>query len=550
MWLTIKKLLAQLLFWIYDFIDMIHEVFRALAGLDNVDGDKNLLDIFVDHTVGGKVIFSLAVVGAIIAVTCGVAKIILEIIRYKVGGEHQSHSRTIGLTFGAVVGSIICVIFVLLFIAVSNMLLRSVDAVLAPAEGQKFSQNLFDLSVEETYQIDYSNPLTRPVPKTDENGNYVQKVDGSGNPVTDAEGNPVWEEVEETYFDYYYVKDANGNPVLENGKKVYISQSGYKEGVSAKDIDVSSMSVNKVFGKHKTIMGWEFESLSYSEQPMVDLESFNFLTAYLVAVIMLISLIWICFGLVKRLYDIIVLIFMMPLICGTIPLDEGARFKAWRETFISKVLLVFGAVIAINVFFQIAPIISTLDLSAVNASKIVQRIIQMFLYMGGALCISASQALIARVLGTSADESRELAQSARTILTGATLGIGGMVGAKNIVFGGYNKYGRHRRGIIPTIFHGRSGGGANGGNVGGMGGNTGAGTPGTLAKPGNVNSVSHYAGKGLGGGRDMNMINRVLGAVPQTGTVGTGNKAAQPVNTGALPSTKKPTAFRDNTKRN
>lgn len=464
-WIEFKKLLAQLLFWLYDFLDLIGDIFRVLAGLETVgytsegtETEMSILDAFIRHTVAAKVIFGLVLISVVIACVCGIVKTVKGVIRIKTEGQAYSHTATLGQTFLAILSSMVCILLVFLFISFSSMLLQQVNGITSQNIGTtKLSQQLFNLSVESTYEIDYDNPQYEYVIKVDENGMPVQKTDADGNLVwlhdefgnwIDEKGNYVDEDHKvpdyemTTEIKYDYKKDANGN---------YEIKPGYRDGKGASDIDFAKMPVDEVFGIHFKVFGRESKHLGYMVKPMVEMESFNLFTAFLVAIVMLISMIMICLGMVKRLYDIVVLIFMMPLVCGSIPLDDGARFRAWREVFMSKVFLVFGAVIAINVFFQISPIIEFLNFHTISGIGLVQDIVKMFLYMGGALCINASQTLIARVLGTSADESRELTQSFRTIMGGASIGAGGIVGAKNMTFGGYNKYGRHRTGLIPGI---------------------------------------------------------------------------------------------------
>lgn len=223
------------------------------------------------------------------------------------------------------------------------------------------------------------------------------------------------------------------------------------------------MSPDQVFGVHnKDWIGlFEQADQGYSQQPMVRLDAFNLFTAYLVAVIMLISMFMLSVGLVKRIYDIIVLVICMPLVCGTIPLDDGARFRAWRETFMSKVLIAFGAVIALNVFFMIAGFIMgpAFDLTyLINEgvlSSFAVSVFKMLLLLGGALCMNSSQTLIARILGTSADEGREAMQSFALITSGVRMAAVGALGVSRVaagmgrgLFGGTNRYGRERTGIF------------------------------------------------------------------------------------------------------
>lgn len=474
MWIAIKKLFAQLLFWLYDFIDLVGDTFRVLIGLDPVQVNEatgathssTLLDEFVSHTIFSQVLFSLILAGIVIAMIAGIVKTICNVVKYKTGGENKSHAATIGNTFVAIIGTVACLFFVSVFMLFSNKLIYAVDVITRPnvAEGTKYSSILFDLSVEETYEIDYNNLILgeekikvdeygRPIQQTDADGNPKYKtdpdtglyVDENGDPVDQNDPNawiPLYEtERGESYYDYKRGED--GKP---------ISINGYREGYSVANINISSQSVTTIFGRHASLLGgFESEWMPYIVSPMVELEAFNLFTAFLVAIIIIISFIHIGIGLVKRLYDVVVLIFMLPLICGTIPLDDGARFKAWRDMFVSKMLLALGAVIAINVFFQIMPLIGMIDFPTITTNKTLQRILKLFLIGGGALCVNSAQSLISRVLGTSADESREMAQSRGVIMSGAMSGVGMIVGTKNILFGGYNRYGRPRTGIFQML---------------------------------------------------------------------------------------------------
>lgn len=138
------------------------------------------------------------------------------------------------------------------------------------------------------------------------------------------------------------------------------------------------------------------------------------------------------------------------------------------------------------------------------------------------MCINGSQTLIARILGTSADESREAMQSFAMITSGVRLGVMGAIGAgrlalgaKNVVFGGTNRYGRQRTGILPMIFRGansigervggnnyinsRGGafmrtlgrmGGRNGGYASAGANSNGGGSSGGIAQPGTIGGIS------------------------------------------------------------
>lgn len=468
-----QKILSQLLFWIYDFVDTVGALFNIFTGTQKVtskeEGSKSLLEVFVDSAISTKVLLGLVLITIIIAGACVGVKTVKNVIKMKAGGEASSHVATVGQGFIAVLSSVACIFFVVLFIAFSTMLLNMVHTTLSDGKDLTLSQNLFALSVEQSYVLDESELKERYTDYYNDYGERVQDTDDNGEPLweTNENGEMVekWKQVIEYYYDYK--KNPDGTYATETG---WCKKGKDVEGntiyYTAKDI-TWSMSPDEVFGVHKkNMLGLEQADKGYTVQPMVRLDSFNLFTAYLVAVLMVISLFLLSVGLVKRLYDIIVLIICMPLVCGTIPLDDGARFRAWRETFMSKVLVAFGAVIAINVFLMIGDYILGLKFAMVlkyltdegilNAVSSV--IFKMLLLVGGALCINGCQVLIARIMGTSADESREAMQTLATITSAVRLGAGGLLGAarvalgaggmgKRALFGGQNRYGRQTTGI-------------------------------------------------------------------------------------------------------
>ena len=88
---------------------------------------------------------------------------------------------------------------------------------------------------------------------------------------------------------------------------------------------------------------------------------------------------------------------------------------------------------------------------SLGMSSFANSMFKTFLLIGGALSISGGQLLVARVMGTSAEEGREMANSARTLMAGIGAAAGIARGAKNVLVGGQNKYGRQRQGLIPSL---------------------------------------------------------------------------------------------------
>lgn len=452
MGIAIQKLFAQLLFWLYDFLDAVFETFQVLAGLHPVSydgGEMSLINIFLTHNTVTQVFLSIFLISIIIVAICTIIRVVTTIINVK-GGERKSHAKTIGQGFGAIITSLVMAVLMITFIVGSNSILQLVQKSFNSSyENLKFSQMLFGMSVESSYQYDYDTPTWSPTYIVGENGEKVPIVDkNTGLPVLDKDGNPTYE----------MQRDENGNIIYEESYKIKVDEDGnpilsggWQENYTAKDINFSAHSPDDVFGIHKKTLGiFEDGDKNYTKKPMVDLEAFNFFTAYLVVVIMLVVIIWSMLGLVKRVFDLIFLLLALPFVSATIPLDDGAKFKTWRDTVVSKVVLAFGVVFSINIFLLMLPIIDGIDFVALGWDAWVASIFKMFLIMGGALAINGGQILAARLVGSDASESREMTQAARA-LVGGTMAAGGILrGAKNLAVGGQNKYGRQTRGVLPV----------------------------------------------------------------------------------------------------
>lgn len=138
--------------------------------------------------------------------------------------------------------------------------------------------------------------------------------------------------------------------------------------------------------------------------------TYNWALAYIAAIVLIIVLFVSALSLAKRVFDIIFLFFSMPFPIATMPSDDGARFKLWKDTMISKVILAYGTVIAVNLFLLVLPLITSITFSVNN---VVNCVAQLIFIIGGAVSIYGAQLLFARLFGTSAEESREMMNAFR-----------------------------------------------------------------------------------------------------------------------------------------
>ena len=498
----IQKLFAGLLFLLFSLLDGLQDIFKILCGLPTTDSNgteySSITDIFLGDNIILKAFVWIFIISIfVIGIACFVS-VIKSIIAS--GEKRKPHLKTVGQGFGAMLTSLVMAIVMLVGITVSNGILAYVDLATSPNNGKEeltISQNIFSACVEgDKYTQDFSKPKYGYV--YDEHGNVVFETDVYGNTlyalaetvetnekIFDEEGNPIGyrcetkldehgnvvfkltypegtTEEEKKYLPGSYVLASEGDefaypaPLRKIvGYEFMLTSTPWwekSEGVlwRVSDINFSQTSVDQVFGVRQKDWPGIFENSSarYTSNPMIEFGAFNMLVAYIAVIILVISFGYSMLGLVKRLYDFVMLFLMLPLISATIPLDDGARFKAWREAVVSKVVLAYGAVLSVNIFTLLMPTILSLTFFG---SGFINSLFRLFLLIGGGLAINGGQLLMARVMGTSAEENREMANSARALMTGGMAAAGGIGAVGRLAFGGTNRYGKQVSGIIPGV---------------------------------------------------------------------------------------------------
>ncbi len=171
-------------------------------------------------------------------------------------------------------------------------------------------------------------------------------------------------------------------------------------GYSISGVDITSHSVGDIFGSYNAAF-FGIWPKSWKCNGMVNPNTFMYLPALIAGVALLIALIISILNLAKRIYEIIFLYFCMPVSMSTLPLDDGAKFKNWREMFITKIILAYGAVLSVNIFVLLLPIIQHMQVQ--GASGFANSIFVIFMIIGGALIIPAGQTLFARLFGQADD---------------------------------------------------------------------------------------------------------------------------------------------------
>lgn len=170
-------------------------------------------------------------------------------------------------------------------------------------------------------------------------------------------------------------------------------------GFSAAEFDVSSVSVRNILGDYNTAL-WVWPT-SWKCNGMVNPNTFLYLPALIASIALGIALLVAILNLAKRVFEIVFLYLVMPLSMSTLAADDGARCKVWRETFVTKIVLAYGAVFSINIFVLILPLLAQIHVDGV--SDFGNTVFLIFMIVGGAMVIPAGMGLFARLFGQGED---------------------------------------------------------------------------------------------------------------------------------------------------
>ena len=169
-------------------------------------------------------------------------------------------------------------------------------------------------------------------------------------------------------------------------------------GYSVSEFDISRLGVKEIFGDYTT--GFVFPD-KWKYNGMVNPDKFLYLPSLIAGVARAIALVVAILNLAKRVYEIIFMYFVMPMSMSTLPLDDGARFKTWRETFITKIVIAYGTVFSVNIFVLLLPLITRMRIDEISGFG--NSMFLIFMIVGGAMVIPAGQALFCKLFGQADD---------------------------------------------------------------------------------------------------------------------------------------------------
>ena len=188
---------------------------------------------------------------------------------------------------------------------------------------------------------------------------------------------------------------------------------------------------------------------SYMDKNLVkecfEYSNFDYFTGYVVSLFLVVILAMTAIIFIQRIFEVLVLYVVSPFFVSTMPLDDGEKFKKWKELFVGKIFSGYGSVLAMKIYLILVPIImsNAITWGGSGTSKEAAYLIKMIFLIGGAWATTKIGSMITTLIsfqaGTAERETSAMVGAlagraiSGTIVGGARMlgsGIGSMFGSK------------------------------------------------------------------------------------------------------------------------
>jgi len=140
---------------------------------------------------------------------------------------------------------------------------------------------------------------------------------------------------------------------------------------------------------------------------------------------------------IQRIFDIIFLYLISPISVSTIPLDDGNRFRIWKEMLVAKILSAYGIILSMNLFFIMMPQIQAITFFNDSFKN---GLMQILFLIGGSFAITKANLVVAQLTGNKAgnNETAQMIANMRTAGNITKLGFTTALTGVGVVLGGTN----------------------------------------------------------------------------------------------------------------
>ena len=419
--LKIVYLITQCFVWLIDFLQII---FRKLAGVDtyfikkssSTQYEKMEGDIIL-NLITDKRIYSVFIGIVLLSVVLLFVTTIVAIIRseYATEGAQNSKGKIIGKSIKGLFSFVLVPITLLLGLVVSNALLNALDGVTSNSTSTTYistdgtnKQNVtsqrptVNLYFFDSKGTDANNPSTGvfQLNSTSIGGLIFESTMYNANRQR-IDNTFLGETNEDKYglrFGGVFVDDntssvSDSSAVTAADKIDMYFANGYY--VSENRLNYEQL---KSDPKYRPIVGeWDDGFFTGAPNDMYRFNRYNprqvsmyyklgtltwFFLQWIAIVTILPAMISLCFALIRRIFEVIILFIISPPIAALIPLDNGEALKKWRVRTVGVVIEAYSCVVLFNLLFLLIPLIQQVNLFH-SELKFINMIVNLLIICGG-----------------------------------------------------------------------------------------------------------------------------------------------------------------------
>ena len=455
---TIYKLLYYLAVGCCWIINLLYSMFEVMAGLSKVsyDGDFDyLINIFFSNTTVSKIYWGMALIGLTVGFAFAIAAVIKKLFDTS-DKEKRSYGQILTGLFKSALTILCMSLIITMVLNATTLLMQQINYVFINADdlGEEESITYTDeeyaamaralntignFSLNPSYNNRFNLNKCFNEVRLDLQYLKQQGVFDFHYVTTDVEGNTIatWQSAlqkiansasldRDLSLDVYH--ESVSNSILQamellkvNGsfKPLEEYQRHYQPSRSSLSMDrflflMATMRAakNEDYNVNPSLTDPLRGAYYYGEKSMYDLDSvnedfdigiaaFDYLILFLTCYKMLVTLVTIILNCVGRIFNMLLLYLISPLILAVSPLDDGAKFKQWTTAFIVQSFSVFGTVISMRVLLLFMPIVIDPNL-VLFANPVANILAKLVIVLGGFEVSEKATNLITGILADNA----------------------------------------------------------------------------------------------------------------------------------------------------
>lgn len=390
-------------------VDLCQLLVKKLAGIDTSGmlwGDKvvsgaedsstvtgDLVEIIIRSDIVRNLFISLLVLGIILLLI--VTFVAIWKSEWDFGKDGNSKTKTINSALKALFNFIAVPVIAFFGIFVGNALLRAIDGATGGSNEKSMTSFVLSSAFSDACRYNYRyegdnnawvNANLTVYYEKDSEGNFV--LDESGNRKVTGQG----------ILNYF--RSSNGdvqvNQILDAFKNDHTIS---KDKVSSAKYRIYNSDGTEATEYTEALVEGKF-TFTFDNGDLVtmffDNSKINYILIYIVLFFMIKAMLTITFGLVKRLYYVVILFIISPPIVAMAPINDKA-LGSWRSAFISNLCSAFVTIGIYNIFLSVYPAFEKIKFPGVGS--FVNFFVSLLMISVGLMCIDSISGMIAKWFG-------------------------------------------------------------------------------------------------------------------------------------------------------